>query len=237
VNELLWVVYPYVALTVLVVGTLARYNYDQYGWSAKSSEFLEKRLLRWGSLLFHWGIVFVFLGHVAGLLVPLRAYRAIGVPDHLYHLAATLGGGLAGLMAVVGLVLLLVRRLLVKRVLRTTAPMDFLALGLLLVTAALGLAMTLAHGVAAVPYEYRATVGPWIRGILLLQPKPALMAGVPLLLKLHILAALALVAVSPCTRLVHIWSAPLAYPRRAPIQYRRRAPAAGGGTGDATPGP
>ncbi len=224
-NEFLWVVYPYLCLMVLVVGMLSRYNYDQIGWTSKSSELLEKRLLRLGSPLFHWGIIFVFLGHVAGLLVPIEVYRSLGVTEHLYHMGAMAMGGLTGLMTLVGLLLLLWRRLSVRRVLRHTSGGDWLALLFLIATVTLGLLMTLVYNVSHLPYEYRTTVGPWIRGVILLHPDAALMAHVPLVLQLHILTALALFAVSPFTRLVHIFSLPLAYLRRAPMQYRRRTPA------------
>ena len=237
-NEFLWVVYPYLCLMLLVVGTLARYNYDQIGWTSKSSELLEKRLLRIGSPLFHWGIIFVFLGHVAGLLVPIGVYQAIGVSEHVYHLGAMVMGGVTGLMALAGLLLLLWRRLSVRQVLRNTSAGDWLALALLIVTVAMGLGMTLVYNVAHLPYEYRTTVGPWIRGVILLHPDPSLMAGVPLLLQIHILAALALFAASPFTRLVHIFSLPLAYLGRAPMQYRRRTPApAQGQSGDRSGAP
>lgn len=222
----LWSVYPYLCLTLLVVGSLWRYSSDQIGWTAKSSEIFEKRLLRIGSPLFHYGIIFVFLGHVAGLLVPLGAYRVLGVPAETYHRVALLMGGLSGLAALAGLLLLLYRRLTVVRVRRHSSAGDVVALGLLLLTVALGLAMTLSQGLQRIPYEYRASVGPWIRSVLFLHPAVGLMQGVPLLLQLHVLAAFAVFAATPFTRLVHIFSVPLAYPRRAPLQYRRRgAPA------------
>ena len=229
-NEFLWVVYPYLCLTVLVVGTLARYNYDQIGWTSKSSELLEKRMLRTGSLLFHWGIIFVFFGHVAGLLVPIEVYQAIGISERMYHLGAMVMGGITGLMTLAGLALLLLRRLGVKRVLRNTAPADWVALGFLIATVAMGLLMTLGYNATHLPYEYRTTVGPWIRGVLLLHPDARLMSQVPLILQIHILTALGLFAVSPFTRLVHVWSLPLAYLRRAPMQYRRRTAASAQGS-------
>lgn len=221
-KEFLWGVYPYLSLMLLVVGTLARYNYDQIGWTSKSSELLEKRLLRTGSLLFHWGIILVFFGHVAGLLVPVAVYQAVGISEQLYHLGAMVMGGLTGLMTLVGLVLLVLRRLGVRRVLRNTSAADWVALGFLIATVSTGVLMTLGYNVTHLPYEYRTTVGPWIRGVLVLHPDAALMAGVPLVLQVHILTALALFAISPFTRLVHVWSLPLAYLRRAPMQYRRR---------------
>jgi nitrate reductase gamma subunit len=217
-----WVIYPYLSLAVLMVGSLYRYDSDQLGWTARSSEFLEKRRLRLGSLLFHWGVIFVFLGHVAGLLVPIEVYHALHVPDALYHATAMTVGGAAGLAAFSGLVLLLLRRLSVPRIRLTSSVMDILVLLLLGVTVGLGLATTLGYDTLVGPYEYRLTVGPWIRGILLLHPDPRLMAAVPLVLQLHIIAAFLVFALSPFTRLVHVWSLPLAYLRRAPQQVRRR---------------
>lgn len=223
-QEFLWAVYPYLALGIFVLGSLYRYNYDQIGWTAKSSEILEKRLLRWGSLLFHWGIVFVFFGHVFGLLVPLAAYHALGVPDGLYHLVALLSGGVAGLAALLGLVLLIWRRLMNLRVRLVSSLSDVVVLLLLLVTVGLGLGATVGLRVAGVSYEYRASIGPWIRSVLMLRPNPGLMHGVPLVLELHVLAAFLVFAATPFSRLVHVFSLPLAYLRRAPQQYRRRWP-------------
>jgi nitrate reductase gamma subunit len=223
VSEFLWVVVPYLSLSFLVGGTLHRYVSDQLGWGSRSSQMLENRWLKWGSLLFHWGILFVFVGHVLGLLVPVEWYRDIGIRDKWYHLAADWVGGAAGAVTWVGLVILVLRRALNRRIrANSRILMDWVALGLLVVVVSLGLAMTVGYNNAFGPYEYRTTVGPWIRSVLAFHPNPTLMRGVPLLLQAHILAAWVLFAVSPYTRLVHIWSLPLAYLRRAPIQYRSR---------------
>src|SRR5690606_7973134 len=84
-DQFFWLIYPYLMLTLFVVGHIYRYNTDTFGWSAKSSEFLEMSRLRWGSLLFHWGIIFVFFGHVAGILVPKGFYEAVGITEEMYH--------------------------------------------------------------------------------------------------------------------------------------------------------
>lgn len=217
----LWVIYPYVALTVMIAGLIYRYDADPFGWTARSSELLERWRLLWGSTLFHWGILVAFLGHVAGILVPIALYRGLGVPDELYHLNAFVAGGLAGVATLAGLIILAIRRIGVKRVWRNSTAGDLAALILLLATVVPGLATTAAGG-----YEYRQTVGPWFRGILTFRPAPALMAGVPLRLQIHILLGLATFAVTPFTRLVHLFSLPIAYLRRAPIQYRLRLPVA-----------
>jgi nitrate reductase gamma subunit len=230
-----WAVLPEVCLAVFLVGHVYRYATDRYGWGSQSSEILEKRILRWASPLFHYGALLVFLGHVAGIMVPLRVYHALGVPDRVYHWTAMGVGGVSGSMMVVGLAGLLWRRLAVPRVRAVTRPSDWLALVMLLVVSLLGLALAVGRNLLAGPYDYRVTIAPWFRGLLLLQPDPRLMAGVPLLFQVHVAASFVLLAVWPFTRLVHVWSLPLAYLRRATILYRARGPAAAGIPGGRRP--
>lgn len=220
--EFLWVVLPYLSLGLLVVVSVVRYLYTPMEWGSKSSQLLESRRLRWGSLLFHWGIVLVFFGHVFGLLVPIGVYGALGIDAHLYHLGADILGGLAGLATEMGLAILLWRRLTVRRLRASTEATDWLSLGLLFVVVGLGDAQTIVANNLMGAYEYRLTVGPWVRELFTLHPDAALMAHVPLLLQVHVVASLVLFAVWPFTRLVHVFSLPLAYLRRAPIQYRSR---------------
>ena len=221
-STFVWGVFPYLCLAVMVVGTLCRYQGDQLRWGSKSSELLEKKLLTIGSVLFHFGLLFVFAGHVAGLLVPLAFYNSLGISSELYHGAAITLGGLSGLVALAGISILLYRRIANPRVRRNSDASDFVTDGLLWLVMFLGLAFTLGYSVVHGPYEYRATVGPWIRSVLALQPSVALMAGVPLLLQVHIALAFLLFGISPFTRLVHVYSAPLGYLTRAPLVYRAR---------------
>lgn len=125
----LWGVYPYLVLTVFVIVLIVRMRNDPFGWTSKSSEFLEKRWLRWGSLLFHWGILFVVAGHVAGLLIPIQWHRGMGISDEIYHAIAVWAGSLAGLAAGVGALILLFRRLLDRRIRVTSTPGDLLSIG------------------------------------------------------------------------------------------------------------
>ncbi len=221
-SQFLWVVYPYLALMVMIVGTGYRFYYRPIGWGSKSSEMLEKQFLRTGSLLFHWGMVLVIIGHIMGLLVPLWFYHALGVPDEFYHMGAVFGGGVAGLVTTIGVILLLVRRTGNARVRANSDVSDYVTLVALLIVLSLGTAQTIVGTALFGPYEYRASVGPWFRQFVTLHPDPSLMATVPLLLKAHILCAFGLFAISPFTRLVHLWSYPFVYLRRAPIQYRSR---------------
>ena len=221
-NQFWWLIYPYLALAVMIVGSVYRYAHNPMSWGSRSSELLEKRWLKWGSQLFHWGILLVIIGHVVGLLVPLSAYRAMGISAKFYHENADIMGGIAGLMTWVGLVILMFRRFGNNRVRRNSSLSDMLALVLLFFVVTTGDILTIVRNNLVGPYEYRSTIGPWLRGLLVLHPKVSLMAHVPILFQIHIILAFLLFAVSPFTRLVHIWSLPLAYLRRTPIQYRDR---------------
>lgn len=222
VAQFLWVIFPYLCLSVMVIGSLYRYAYRQMTWSARSSEILERDLLKWGSLLFHWGILLVIGGHVMGLLVPLAWYNALGISSNLYHQVADAMGGVSGLMAWLGLAILLWRRISRPRVRRNSSVSDFVALGLLFLVVSTGDGITLIYNHVIGPFAYRETVAPWLRGLLVLQPHAALMASTPWIFQLHIALSFLLFAAWPFTRLVHVFSAPVAYPRRAPIQYRSR---------------
>jgi nitrate reductase gamma subunit len=217
-----WIIYPYLALATMILGSVYRYAHNPMSWGSRSSEILEKRWLRWGSQLFHWGILFVIVGHVMGLLVPMSAYQAMGISSHLYHENADILGAIAGLMTWVGLVILLLRRLGNIRVRRNSSVSDLVSLGLLFIVVTTGDYLTIVRNNIVGPYEYRATVGPWVRGLLVLHPNASLMTHVPAIFQVHIILAFLLFAIWPFTRLVHVFSLPLAHVRRAPIQYRDR---------------
>lgn len=221
-SQFLWVIFPYLALALMIVGSLYRFVYGQRGWGSKSSEILEKKWLRRGSLMFHWGMLFVFGGHVMGLLIPISVYHALGVSTEFYHFNADLFGGLAGLITFAGVVILLWRRICDSRVRANSSASDFVALILLLIVIGIGTFETVGYNNIFGAYEYRTTIGPWIRELVVLHPDAALMKSVPVVLKAHILAAFSLFAIWPFTRLVHVFSLPIRYPLRAPVQYRSR---------------
>jgi len=220
----LWVVVPYVSLTVFVVGHIWRYRYDKFGWTTRSSQLYENRLLRLGSPLFHFGILLVLLGHVGGLLVPEGWTRAGGVSDEAYHLAAITLGGVSGFCTVVGMAILIYRRRTVGPVFSATTRMDKAMYALLAAVILLGLGTTLIANALGGGYDYRQTVAPWFRSIFYFQPEGQLMTVAPLGFQLHALAAFALFALWPFTRLVHVFSAPLGYLFRPYIVYRSRDP-------------
>jgi nitrate reductase gamma subunit len=219
---LLWVILPYVALTVFVLGHVWRYRYDKFGWTTRSSQMYESRLLRIGSPLFHFGILVVALGHVGGLVILKSWTEAMGVSEELYHVSAVVLGTIAGIATVGGLAILIYRRRTVGPVFSATTRNDKLMYAVLALTIALGLAATVLANITGGGYDYRTTVSPWFRSIFYFQPDPALMAGAPLLFQLHALSALVLFAIWPFTRLVHMLTAPVGYLTRPYIVYRSR---------------
>lgn len=220
----LWVAFPYTCLAVFVVGHVWRLRTGRLTWTTRSTQLLERRLLRVGSPLFHLGLLAVIGGHVLGILMPKRATEAVGVPEHLYHLVSVGAGTTAGAAMTLGFLILLYRRVRVPRIRRATTGVDAATYLLLCVVILSGMWATVGVNLLGGGYDYRETVGPWFRGILMLDPDPFPMPGAPLVYQLHALAAMALLALWPFSRLVHAWSAPLAYVRRSPILYRRRVP-------------
>jgi nitrate reductase gamma subunit len=220
-NEFLFVVVPYVCLTTFVVGHLWRYRYDKFGWTTRSSQLYENRLLRIGSPLFHFGIIGVFFGHVIGLGIPKSWTEAVGISEGLYHFMAVSIGTLAGLATVVGMVILIYRRRTVGPVFSMTTRMDKVMYVFLATVIFLGLYNTVAANIFG-HYDYREGVSIWFRGIFRFDLHPDLMGEAPWSFQLHGLVAMGLFALWPFTRLVHVFSAPLGYLTRPYIVYRRR---------------
>ena len=222
-NMFLWVIFPYICLTVFVVGHFWRYRYDKFGWTTRSSQLYEDRLLRIGSPLFHFGILAVFLGHVMGLGVPKSWTEAVGVSEGLYHFLAVSIGAIAGFATLVGMVILIYRRRTVGPVFSATTKMDKAMYAVLAAVILLGLVNTVAANIFG-HYDYREGVSIWFRGIFRFSLHPDLMAEAPWSFQLHGLAAMFLFALWPFTRLVHVFSAPLGYLTRPYIVYRSRDP-------------
>lgn len=223
-STFLWVIVPYLCLTTFVVGHVWRYRYDKFGWTTRSSQLYEDRLLRLGSPLFHFGMLGVVGGHIIGLLVPRSWTEAVGIDDHLYHLVAVIGGLIAGLMALVGMIILIYRRRTVGPVFSATTPMDKVKYAFLGAAIVLGMWNTIAGSVSSLggEYNYREGVSVWYRSFLAFQPQPDLMADAPIGFQLHALVAFGLFALWPFTRLVHVFSAPVGYLTRPYIVYRSR---------------
>ncbi len=220
-NDLLFVIFPYVCLTVFVVGHFWRYRYDKFGWTTRSSQLYENELLRIGSPLFHFGILGVFVGHVMGLGIPKSWTEAVGISEGIYHFSAVSIGGLAGAATVSGMVILIYRRRVTGPVFSATTKMDKVMYLFLATVIFLGLWNTVASNIFG-HYDYREGVSIWFRGLFFLNPQPELMAQAPVGFQLHGLVAFSLFALWPFTRLVHVFSAPLGYLTRPYIVYRSR---------------
>lgn len=222
-ETLLWVVLPYVAIATFVVGTIWRYRYDKFGWTTRSSQLYERRLIRIASPLFHIGILAVAGGHVVGLVIPESWTDAIGVSEHAYHLMAVSLGLFAGFATITGMILLIYRRRTVGPVFAATTNNDKTMYVFLAAAISLGLLTTLVGaGVLGDGHNYREDVSVWFRSILTLQPQGELMADAPLSFRVHAVAGMLVFCVWPFTRLVHAFSAPLGYLVRPYVVYRDR---------------
>ena len=224
-----WLVLPYAATAIFVSGLVWRYRRDQFGWTSRSTQLLESRLLAWGSNLFHWGAIGVILGHVLGILVPARTTKAVGISESAYHHLAGIGGGIAGLACLAGLAILAYRRTAVARIRVTTSAADVAVYALLALLVVLGEIEALGYNVFGLGngsgYNYRESVSPWFRS-LFHDPKPELMSDAPVVYQLHAAVAWALYALWPFSRLVHAFSIPFQYLGRPYVLYRRRYAAA-----------
>lgn len=222
---LLWDVLPYVTIATFVVGTIWRYRYDKFGWTTRSSQLYERRLIRIASPLFHIGILAVLVGHVVGLLIPESWTDAVGISESAYHAVAVGLGLFAGAATLIGIALLIYRRRTVGPVFAATTRNDKTMYVFLVAAIALGVLTTLVGaGVLGEGHNYREDVSVWFRSILILQPQGELMAGAPLSFRVHAVAGMLVFMIWPFTRLVHAFSAPLAYVFRPYVVYRDRGP-------------
>jgi len=226
-NSFFFGYYPYIALSVFLLGSLIRFDREQYSWKAGSSQLLRRRQLRWGSNLFHVGILVIFVGHLFGLLVPSAIYQAIGIGYTAKQLLAIVLGGVAGVACFIGLTLLIHRRLSDPRIRSTSSPADIGILLLLYVQLILGMAtipLSLGHLDGAEMLRFMA----WAQGIVTFQPGVAdLVLDAHPIFKAHLFLGLTLFLVFPFTRLVHIWSAPIWYLGRRGYQIVRTRQSAG----------
>ena len=213
--------YPYLCLTVFLLGSLLRFDREQYTWRSGSSQMLRKRQLFWGSNLFHVGILVIFLGHVGGLLTPIWVFEALGISHGAKQWIAIGVGGVAGVVCFIGMTLLVHRRLFDSRIRNTSSFGDIAILLLLYVQLILGLCtitVSLQHLEGHEMVKFMA----WAQGVLTLKPNvSALVADVHPLFKLHLVLGMTIFLLFPFTRLVHVWSAPVWYIGRRGYQIVR----------------
>ncbi|TSD97300.1 respiratory nitrate reductase subunit gamma [Skermania sp. ID1734] len=221
-NNVAWMTLPYVAFTSFLVGHVWRYRYDQFGWTTRSSQIHESRLLKLGSPLFHFGMLAVIGGHALGLLIPESWTSFFGISEHTYHLISVTAGSVSGVAVIAGLAILVYRRVTVPAVRQATSRSDKIMYVLLAAALLTGMWNTMGTNLIAGSYDYRQTVSPWFRSLFSLHPQPELMVGTPLSYQVHGLVVLALIAIWPYTRLVHMFSAPVGYLVRPYVVYRSK---------------
>jgi nitrate reductase gamma subunit len=213
-------IYPYVAIAIFLLGSLVRFEREQYSWKSGSSQLLRRRQLRIGSNLFHIGILFLMLGHTVGLLTPHFVYEQV-ITASQKQMLAIIAGGVAGSLCFVGLTMLLHRRLYDPRIRATSSVADIAILAMLWVQLVLGL-LSIPFSLGHRDGHVMMQLSHWAQHIVTLQFDAAsYLVGVDWVFKAHILLGVTLLVAFPFSRLVHIWSAPIGYVVR-PYQLVRR---------------
>ena len=204
-HQFLFGVYPYICLAVLLLGSLVRFDREQYTWKSDSSQLLRHGVLRWGSNLFHWGVLIVVGGHFAGFLAPHWLVSPfLSASGH--QLVAMAAGGPAGAVAIVGLSLLIYRRLFDSRIRRNSRVSDIAIVLMLWAQLALGLG-TVWLSMHHMDGMLFGRLSDYVKGVVTFQPHIAdLLDGVPLTYQAHIALGFTIFLVAPFTRMVHIWS-------------------------------
>jgi nitrate reductase gamma subunit len=220
-NNALYGYYPYIALTVFLLGSLLRFDHSQYTWRTGSSQLLRRKQLLWGSNLFHVGILGIFAGHFVGLLTPVAVFDALGVSHTFKQLLAMTAGGIAGTACWIGIALLAHRRLFDARIRNTSSFSDVAILLLLWAQLTLGLA-TIPVSAQHLDGTEMVKFMNWAQGIVTLHPgSAALIADANPILKCHLFLGMTIFLLFPFTRLVHVWSAPIWYLGRTGYQVVR----------------
>jgi len=204
-HQFLFGIYPYICLTVFFLASAIRFDREQYTWKSDSSQLLRARELRWGSNLFHVGVLFIFFGHLVGMLTPHWAYAWLISSGHK-QLLAMVSGGIAGVVTIAGLTLLIHRRVADPRISAQTRRRDLAVLLILWAQLVLGLA-TIWFSAQHLDGVMMERLAGWAQRVVTFRPGAAqLIADVPWVFKTHIVLGLTIFLIFPFTRLVHVWS-------------------------------
>lgn len=226
-NQILFGIFPYVALSVLVIGSVLRFDREQYTWRSGSSQLLRRRQLVAGSVMFHVGVLIIFAGHFVGLLTPIWVFDALGVSHGAKQVLAMAAGGFAGLVCLAGGLLLLHRRLFDPRIRKTSSFSDVAILVLLMLQLILGLG-TIPISAQHLDGHEMVKFMSWAQGVFTFRPGIAnLVADVHPIFKMHLVLGMTILLVFPFTRLVHMLSAPVWYLNRSGwqiVRSKRRLP-------------
>jgi len=220
-NSIVFGWYPYLCTTVFLLGSLFRFDREQYTWRTGSSQLLRRRQLMWGSNLFHVGILVIFGGHFVGLLTPIWVFDMMGISHGFKQVLAMVAGGVAGLMCLVGIVLLTHRRLFDPRIRANSSFGDTAILLILFAQLLLGLA-TIPLSAGHLDGHEMVKFMNWAQAIVTLQPDAAhYVLDVHPIFKAHLMLGMTIFLIFPFTRLVHVWSAPVWYLGRRGYQIVR----------------
>lgn len=227
-HNFLFGIYPYIALSVMLIGSVARYERDPFTWKSSSSQLLRRKQLIVGSVLFHVGVLIIFFGHLFGLLTPIAVFHALGITPFAKQLLAVVVGGIAGVMALIGGGMLFHRRWTDPRIRKTSSFADIAILALLLAQLVLGLG-TIFVSVQHLDGGEMVKFMTWAQMILTFQSGAAAqIADAALVFKLHLFLGLTIFLLFPFTRLVHMLSVPIRYVTLRPgyqiVRSRRHRP-------------
>ena len=230
-NHFLFGVFPYIAITVMILGAIVRYETEPFTWKSSSSQLLRRKQFVLGSVLFHLGVLMILGGHFVGLLTPVAFWDALGISHGAKQVFAMAMGGFAGILAMVGGLILLHRRLTDPRVRAKSTLADTGILVLLMLQLTLGLCTIFVSAQHLDGHEM-VKLMQWAQGIAYFGADPAAhLEGVALIFKLHILLGLTIFLLFPFTRLVHMLSAPVRYLWRPGYQIVRSKRGARAGVG------
>lgn len=205
-HQFLFGIYPYIALTVFLLGSLVRFEREQYTWRSESSQLLKRGNLRIGSICFHAGIISLFGTHLVGLLTPVEVYHSFGLTSSAKQMMAIVGGALLGVLCLVGLLILLHRRFTEPRIAAVTTFGDKLVLLWILVTLLLGL-VSIFTSVGHLDGHVMVQLGAWAQHLVTFRGDAAsLIADVPWIYRAHMVMGMTLFVIFPFSRLVHVWS-------------------------------
>lgn len=215
-NVFWFAVLPYVALLVFFLITIQRYTSREFTYSSLSSQFLENRLHFWGLVPFHYGILTILLGHVVGFLIPKQLLLWNSSPVRLYVLE--ISAFIGGIFALVGLVNIILRRFTSARTRMVTTKADWIVLAFLTFQIITGLYTAIFHSWGS--YWFATSLSPYLWSIVQLSPEISYVAPLPIMVKLHVISAFAIIFLFPFTRLVHVLVVPNPYLWRKPQMVR-----------------
>jgi nitrate reductase gamma subunit len=228
IQKFLFEVYPYICLSVFLIGSWIRFDREQYSWRSGSSQMLRAKQLRWGSNLFHIGILAIFAGHFVGLLAPHGLYTALGLTVEAKQMLAIVVGGVFGIVCWIGLTLLLHRRLTDPRIRVTSTTMDVAVLVILWIQLTLGL-VTIPYSLQHPDGSVMLILSDYVQRLVTFRGvEYEAIAALDWPYRIHLALGFTLFLIFPFSRLVHIWSAPMGYVFRSYQIVRRR-----GGAGNA----